>query len=153
EPQELAGELQRRGWLTAWQLAQVVGGRGPELVLGQYVLLDLLGEGGMGQGFKARQRRLKRLTALKVIRPEHLDSSSAVQRFHRETEAAARLSHPNIVQIYDAGEVNGRYYLAMEYIEGTDLARLLKKQGPFPVVQALDCLRQAAVGLQHAHEC
>jgi DNA-binding NtrC family response regulator/tRNA A-37 threonylcarbamoyl transferase component Bud32 len=146
-------ELQRRGWVTPWQVAQLAAGRRGELVLGPYVLLDLLGEGGMGQVFKARQRRLKRLTALKIIRPQHLNSASAVQRFQRETEAVARLAHPNIVQVYDADEVGGRCFLAMEFIDGTDLARVLKRQGPLPVVQACDFIRQAALGLQHAHEC
>jgi serine/threonine protein kinase len=150
--QDLADELLRREWVTSWQLAQLTAGRGRELLLGPYVLLDLLGQGGMGQVFKARQRRLKRLTALKVISPEHLDSLAAVQRFRRETEAAARLAHPNIVRIYDADEVNGRHFLAMEYVEGTDLARLLKRQGPLPVLQACACMLQAARGLQHAHE-
>jgi two-component system NtrC family response regulator/two-component system nitrogen regulation response regulator GlnG len=151
--EDLVGELLGRGWLTSWQLEQLGAGRGAELVLGQYVLMDLLGEGGMGLVYKARQRRLKRLTALKFIRPECLGSPSAAQRFRREIEAAARLAHPNIVRIYDADEIHGRLFLAMEYVEGTTLSRLLRAQGPLSAQQACDYMRQAALGLQHAHEC
>jgi DNA-binding NtrC family response regulator len=153
EPRELTDELLRRGWLTAWQLTQLAEGRDRPLVLGQYVLLDVLGQGGMGEVFKARQRRLKRVVALKVIRGECFRSPGAVQRFRREIEAAARLAHPNIVRIYDADEHNGLHFLAMEYVEGTDLDRLLKRHGPLPVPQACAYVRQAATGLQHAHEC
>src|SRR5262249_61036413 len=92
----LATELVRRGLLTAWQLATVQEGAGHKLLIGNYVLLDLLGKGGMGQVYKARQRRLKRLVALKLIHPELLDQEDAVVRFPREAEAAARPARPNI---------------------------------------------------------
>src|SRR5262249_19146590 len=106
----------------------------------------------MGQVFQARQQRLQRLAALKVIRKDRLISPAAVERFHREAQAAARLAHPNIVAIYDAGEANGTHFLAMEYVEGTDLSKLVRDKGPLAVGPACGYIRQAALGLQHAHE-
>jgi serine/threonine-protein kinase len=150
EPRDWARQLIQRGWLTAWQIRQL--GKGRDLVIGDYLLLEMVGEGGMGQVFKARHRRLQRLTALKVIRHDYLQSPSAVERFHREARAAARLSHPNIVTVYDAGEVNGTHYLAMEFLEGQTLASVLKNQGRLPIGLACEYIRQAAIALQHAHQ-
>jgi tRNA A-37 threonylcarbamoyl transferase component Bud32 len=120
--------------------------------LGSYVIVGWLGEGGMGQIFKARHRRLKREVALKVIRPHQLANPEALQRFQREARAAARLAHPNIVQVYDAAESDGRHYLVMEYVDGKDLADLVRDRGPLPVPLACEYIRQASLGLQHAHE-
>jgi WD40 repeat protein/serine/threonine protein kinase len=152
DPRALAGELVRRGWLTPYQVNQLFQGRAATLVLGPFVLLERLGEGGMGQVFKARQRKLGRTVALKVIRKERLDSPDAVRRFRREIQAAAQLSHPNIVLAIDADEHEGTHFFAMEHVEGADLAKHVKQHGPLPVAQACDCIRQAAQGLQHAHE-
>ena len=152
KPRDLAQELVRRGWLTVYQGNQLLQGHAAALVLGQYVLLEKIGEGGMGQVFKARQKNIDRLVALKVIRKECLDNPRVISRFQREIRAAGHLSHPNIVRAYDADQVNGAYFIAMEYIEGVDLARLVKTNGPLPVDQACDLIRQAALGLQHAHE-
>jgi serine/threonine protein kinase len=152
QPKALARQLVQRGWLTSWQLEQLEKGAAAQLVLGQYLLLEPLGQGGMGVVYKARHRRLDRIDAVKLIRKEHLDSDSALQRFYQEAKAAARLHHPNIVSIYDADEVNGTHYMAMEYVAGVDLAHLLKKQGALKVVQACEYMRQASLGLQHAHE-
>jgi serine/threonine protein kinase len=112
-----------------------------------------LGEGGMGRVFKARHLRMGRLAALKVIRKEKLASRNALRRFQREVRLAARLDHPNVVHAYDAGQVGSTHYFVMEYVEGTDLYRLVQKRGPLPVALACDYIRQAALGLQHAHEC
>ena len=153
EPKGLADELARRGWLTPYQAAQLLQGRGKDLLLGSYLLLEPLGEGGMGQVFKARNWKLGRLVALKLIRKERIDSPETVRRFRREVRALAALSHPNIVAAYDSDEINGACLLAMEYIEGAiDLAALAKKSGPLPVAQACEYVRQTALGLQHAHE-
>jgi serine/threonine protein kinase len=152
DSRQLARELLRREWLTAFQVNQLVLGRGSELILGPYVLLERLGEGGMGQVYKARHRPLGRLVALKVLRKEMAENPQAVQRFHREVQAIAQLSHPNIVRALDADDVRGTLYLAMELIEGADLCRMVRDRGPLPVVQACDYVRQAALGLQHAHE-
>jgi serine/threonine-protein kinase len=152
EPRELARELIRRGWLTAYQVNQLFLGRAADLVLGPYVLLERLGEGGMGQVFKARHRSLGRIVALKVVRKDYLTNPNALPRFQREIQAASQLDHPNVVRALDADQVGGTYFFAMEYIEGTELSRLVREQGPLPALQACDYIRQAALGLQHAHE-
>jgi serine/threonine protein kinase/WD40 repeat protein len=150
-PQALAEDLQKRGWLTAYQAEQLVRGQAEKLVLGQYLLLDQLGQGAMGQVFKARHQRMERLVALKVIRKNLLKDPQAVARFNREVKAAAQLSHPNIVMAFDADELDGTHFMVMEYAEGIDLHRWLKKTGRLPIAQACDFARQVALGLQHAH--
>jgi len=149
----LAPMLVKRGWITEYQADRLLHGRPQDLTLGAYRLLELLGEGGMGQVFKARHLRLNRLVALKIIRPERLlQNPEAIRRFEREARSAAHLKHQNIVIIYDADKVNDVHFIAMEYVEGTDLARLVKEAGPLPVAQACHFVQQAAQGLQHAHE-
>ncbi len=152
DAQGLVKELRRRGWLTDFQIREIARGRGGDLTLGPYQLAELIGEGGMGRVYRARHARLGRDVALKVIRQEKLGKPSAVTRFRREIRAAAQLSHPNVVLAFDADEADGTHYYAMELVDGTDLARLVKDSGPVPVPLACDYARQAALGLQHAHE-
>jgi serine/threonine protein kinase len=153
DPKSLARELIRRDWLTPFQANQLLQDRGAELVLGSYVLLERIGEGGMGQVFKARNWKLGKIVALKLIRKERLARPDAVRRFQREVRAAAALSHPNIVAAYDADEIDGTHVLVMECVDGAiDLARLVRQNGPLPVEKACEYIRQTAVGLQHAHE-
>jgi serine/threonine protein kinase len=152
EPMALARELLQRGWLTPYQVNQLMQGRGGELMVGPYLLLERLGAGGAGQVFKARQQRLNRVVALKVIRKELLTEPEVVARFQREIRILSKLDHPNIVHAYDAGSAGATHYLAMEFVEGSDLGRLIKQSGPMPVEQACAYIRQAALGLQHAHE-
>jgi WD40 repeat protein/tRNA A-37 threonylcarbamoyl transferase component Bud32 len=152
DPRLLARELVQRGWLTPYQANQIVLGRAAGLRLGAYVLLDKLGEGGMGAVYKAHHQKLGRVVAVKVIRKERLSHPDAVRRFQREIQAAARLVHPSVILAYDADEADDRHFFVMEYVEGTDLARLVRRQGPLPVGLACDCVRQAALALQHAHE-
>src|SRR5262245_54469804 len=106
----------------------------------------------MGEVFKARHQNLDRIVALKVISKDKLENSTAIRRFQREVKAAAQLSHPNVVHAFDAAQVGERNMLVMEYIDGVDLARLVKEKGPLPVNQAVEYIRQAALGLQHAHD-
>jgi len=152
EPAELAEDLVRKRWLTLFQAKEIFLGRARELLLGAYVLLDRLGEGGMAVVYRARHRAQERIDALKVIRPECLHDPRALHCFRQEAEAVARLSHPNIVTLYEAGEDNGRHFLALEHVEGTDLERLVRKGGPLAVGQACAYARQTALGLQHAFE-
>ena len=147
----LARELVRDGKLTEYQATAILKGGPTHLVLGDYVLQSKIGEGGMGQVFRAIHRRLDRPTALKVLRAKSLESPEAVKRFYQEVRVAARLNHPNIVTTYDASEQDGIHYLAMEYVEGIDLAALVQTRGPVPVARALDYVLQAASGLQYAH--
>ncbi len=153
EPKALAGELIRRGWLTPFQVNSIFRGRHDELNFGSYVLQERLGEGGMGKVYKARDWKLCRTVALKVVRKERLGDADAVRRFQREIRAAAQLSHPNIVHAFDAGDSGDRHFYVMEYVDGIDLARLVRRDGPLPIEEARDCVRQAALGLQHAYEC
>ncbi len=116
-----------------------------------YQLLGPLGAGGMGRVYKAEHRRMKRTVAVKVLSPELLRSPAARARFASEVEAIARLASPNIVAAFDAGEAAGRDFLVMEYVEGRNLAEVVKAQGPLPVERALAHVLQAARGLQQAH--
>ena len=106
----------------------------------------------MGVVLKAQHRRMKRTVAIKVLSSAAMKPPEAVERFHREVEAAAKLSHPNVVAAYDADEHQGMHYLVMEYVEGRDLASIVKDLGVLDVQQAADCTLQAARGLQYAHE-
>jgi serine/threonine protein kinase len=151
-PLTVAGELCQRGWLTPFQTNQLFQGCGSELVLGRYVLLDRLGVGGMGQVFKARETRLGRNVALKVLRKERISKPELVDRFYHEIQAAARLSHPNIVHAYDAEQIGDTHVFAMEYVEGIDLSRFVKQCGSLPVAQACEYVRQVGLGLQHIHK-
>lgn len=148
---QLMQEMVRQKRLTKFQAQAVYQGKGRALVLGNYLILDKLGEGGMGQVYKARHRRMDRVVALKVLPPTATKSPGAVQRFQREVKAAARLSHPNIVTAYDADEAGGQHFLVMEYVEGTDLASLVAAEGALPLDRALDYVMQAGRGLEYAH--
>ncbi|HEV2968487.1 MAG TPA: protein kinase [Pirellulales bacterium] len=118
----------------------------------RYRALRLLGRGGMGTVYLAKHLALDREVALKVIRPELLTRSDVVERFRREAKAAARLNHPNIVAVFDAETVDHQHFLVMEYIAGADLSRVVRERGQLPIEVACDYIRQAAQGLQHAHD-
>jgi len=118
----------------------------------RYRITQILGRGGMGDVYKAHHRMMNRPVALKVINGQLVNSHAAIQRFHREVQAAARLAHRNIVTAYDAEQAGDAHFLVMEFVEGTDLAALVRQRGPLPVAEACDYIRQAAEGLQHAHE-
>jgi serine/threonine-protein kinase len=152
DPQQLADELVRRGWLTQYQKDLILAGRAEELILGPYVLLDKIGEGGMGAVYKARHRVLKAVRAIKVIRPDRLVGKGSVERFYREAENVARLHHPNIILAHDAGQHGNVHYFVMEFAPGADLGQLLQRCGPLPAADACAYIRQAALGLEHARE-
>jgi WD40 repeat protein/serine/threonine protein kinase len=152
EPGALVQELLHRAWLTAYQAGQLLLGRGTDLVVGSYLLLERLGEGGTGQVFKARHLQTGQIAAVKVIRMELLADLEVVTRFRREVRVLRELRHPNIVGAYDTDDAGSALLLAMEYVEGTDLSKLVKQHGPLPVATACDYIRQAAIGLQYAHE-
>lgn len=148
----LARALVRREKLTKFQAQMLLRGKPKGLVLGDYVVLDLLGRGGMGAVYRARHRRMERIVALKVLPPSLGRDRQLSERFRREVKAAARLAHPNIVAAFDAGEQHGILYLVMEFVAGQNLAALVKTRGAISVAEGVDILRQAAAGLAYAHE-
>lgn len=151
DAESVANQLVKSGKLTKFQAAMLCQGRGKGLVLGEYIVLDKIGAGGMGQVFKAQHRRMKRMAAVKVLAPHITKDPQAVRRFYQEVEMAAKLTHPNIVASYDAAEAHGMHYLVMEFVDGSDLSSFLSKNGPLPLRTAIDCIRQAAEGLAYAH--
>ena len=121
-------------------------------MFGQYRLLERVGQGGMGVVYRALHTRLKRPVAIKLLRTGRMRDPHGQARFQGEMEAVGRLDHPHLVRAYDAGEVDGQPFLAMEYLDGIDLAQQVRSSGPLPLAEACDAVRQAALGLQHAHE-
>jgi eukaryotic-like serine/threonine-protein kinase len=144
--------LVREGHLTPFQAKAIYLGRTRGLVIGNYVILDLLGIGGMGQVYKAQHRRMKRLVALKLLSPEVARKPKLVERFHQEVRAAARLMHPNIVAAFDADEADGKHFLVMEYVPGRDLASVVKQRGRLSVDRSIRCVLDTARGLEYAHQ-
>jgi serine/threonine protein kinase len=124
----------------------------PPPVLPDFEILEELGRGGMGIVYRARQLSDNAIVAIKVIRKDRLMHEEAVRRFRREAQAAARLSHPNIVKVFDSDRAGDTHYLVMEYVNGITLERYVDERGPLPIPQACDFIRQAALGLQHAQE-
>ncbi len=147
----LSRALQAAGRLTPYQAAAIYQRKSRGLLIGNYLILDKLGAGGMGMVFKARHRRLNSIVALKILPPSFARDRTAVLRFKREVEAAGRLKHPNIVAALDADEDRGVHFLVMEYVEGRDLDQLVRQRGPLSVIQTIDFLVQAARGLEAAH--
>jgi len=120
---------------------------------GRYRIIRKLGAGGMADVYLAEDQELGRRVAIKILNDRHAADDSFIERFRREAKNAAGLSHPNIVSIYDRGEAEGTYYIAMEYLDGRSLKELIVGRGPAPVKTAIDYARQilAAVGFAHKH--
>jgi serine/threonine-protein kinase len=118
----------------------------------RYKIVRFLGGGGMGAVYQAEHRIMERPVALKVVRADLLGNAGAVERFRQEVKTAARLAHPNIVTAHDADQAGDVHFLVMELVDGISLARLIEKKGPLPIANACAYIRQAAIGLQHAHE-
>lgn len=148
----LAMELVYRGWLTPFQMDRILKNEGDSLFLGSYVLLDRLGEGGMGHVYRARNWKINKVVAIKMIRREQCHIRTVVRRFQREIQALGKISHPNIVLAFDADMIDGIPFYAMEYVPSIDLERHVREEGPLPVPLAAHYIAQAAVALQVAHE-
>ena len=146
-----AKAVARAKLITRWQASLLLAGT-TGFFLGRYKLLSELGRGGMGAVYKAEQQPLGRQVALKLMSPKMLKNQPAVDRFNREIQAAAALNHRNIVAAFDADQVGKVHFLVMEYVEGKDLSQLIKPDKTLPEQVACDYIRQAALGLQHAHD-
>ncbi len=151
-PRTLSKELLLRGWLTPYQINLVLQGRGAELMLGSYVLLERLSESLLGPLYKARHQHMKRLIALQVVRADLLAHADAVERFYAEIQKISQLAHLHLLTAYDAGPIGPTHFFALEYVEGVDLDRWVRQVGPLEVDQCCSYIHQAALGLQHAFE-
>ena len=147
----LAREMIKSGHLTKYQAEQILSGKGKNLCMGQYVLLEKLGAGGMGQVFKAYHPGMERMVAIKVILAKGNTDAETVKRFEREIKAAAKLAHPNIITVYDAGNADGRHFMVMELVKGQDLSEIINQKGQFGTRDTVDYITQAAKGLKFAH--
>ena len=141
-----------KGLLTTWQLEQLRKGKHKGFVLGKYKLLRLLGQGGMSSVYLAEHMTLHNKVAIKVLPVKRVDQTSYLARFEREAQSSARLNHPHIARAFDLDTSGSIHFIVMEYIDGTDLYARVKQDGPLPVREAADFIRQAALGLHHAHE-
>ncbi|MCH2131425.1 MAG: serine/threonine protein kinase [Pirellulaceae bacterium] len=147
---ELAAELVRRGDLTQYQAAQLRSGQ-KKFHLKDYRIVDFIGKGGMGQVFRAVHELMGREVAIKVL-PRERCTPEAIQNFSREVHNQAKLDHPNLVRAFDAGHDGNVYFLVTEYIPGTDLRRLVRRQGRLTEQHAAKVVMQAAMGLDYAHQ-
>lgn len=145
-----ATDSQTRAYQEA-ALAQARSAAGGGTLFGDYELLSPIAKGGMGVVYKARQRKLNRIVAVKMILSGQFADQSDIERFYAEAEAAAGLSHPNIVAIHEVGEVNGQHFFSMDYIEGQSLAALVQ-ENPLPPRRAAELVRTIAEAVQFAHD-
>ena len=125
------------------EIGDVLGGR--------YEILQLLGEGGMGAVYKAKDRELDSFVALKLIRPELASSPAILARFKQELLLAHQVTHKNVIRIYDLSEADGVKFITMEFIEGVDLRHLLLDRGKLPPAEASEIIRQVCLALDAAH--
>jgi eukaryotic-like serine/threonine-protein kinase len=152
DAEAFAAAMVADGTLSKYQSSVLLQGKPQALTFGHYLLVSQLGSGASGHVFKARHKHSGRDVAIKVLSAEVAQDPTSVKRFRREVEAAGRLEHRHIVRSVDAGEFNGQHYLVMEYVDGSDLASIVKSRGPLPVDEAIHCVLQAAAGFRFAHE-
>jgi len=148
----IARQAVNAGFISIWQAQQLMTGRVSGFRIDRYVLLDLLGQGGMGRVYLAKDTRLGRQVAIKVLSTSRMNNPRAIVRFQREGKVGAQLQHENLVRIYDEGESGTIRYLVMEFIEGKNIAQLIGAQGAIDWPSAVRLVRQVALGLEHAHQ-
>ncbi|MBN2473028.1 MAG: serine/threonine protein kinase [Pirellulales bacterium] len=146
---QLAERLVAMGWLNAWQAKQLLDGR-TKFTLGSYKIVDSLGQGGMGQVFKAEHSVMGRVVAVKVL-PLSKTTPAAVANFTHEIRALGSLDHPRLVRAWDAGQDGSVYYLVTEFVPGTDLRKLVRHKSRLSMEESASIVYQVADGLDYAH--
>ncbi len=152
EPVKLATQLVRDGILTHFQAEQFLQGKWRRFTIGKYKVLERLGAGGMGSVYLAEHLMMRRRVAVKVLPAGKAADPSSLERFYREARAVAALDHPNIVRAYDIDQDDNLHFLVMEHVDGSSLQEIVKRTGPMDALRAAHYIRQAALGLQHAHD-
>lgn len=147
--EQLAAKLVEMDLLTSYQAGQLKEGK-HKLHLGPYMITDFIGQGGMGQVFKAVHKVMGRECAVKVL-PINKATPQAIANFTREIRTQAQLDHPNLVRAFDAGHDGSVHFLVTEFVAGTDLRKLVRSQGPLTMQLAASVVMQASQGLAHAH--
>jgi len=137
---------------TVFELVDDAANQPITLKLPGYEILERIGQGSMGTVYKARQLSMDRIVALKVLNEKYSKDEAFIQRFIREARAAGKLSHPNVIHVHDVSESGGVHYFTMEFVDGTTVKRMLKREGRISVDKAVDIVLQAAKALQYAHE-
>lgn len=148
---ELARDLVTHGLLTTWQAEKLLDGKHKGFFLGKYRLLRPLGVGGMCFVYLAEHSWLQQTRAIKILPQSKQNQGSHLERFYREAQAAAKLDHPNIVKTFDIAEQGRQHYIVMEYVDGVDLATVVRHRGRLPIGEAVEYLKQSATALLHAH--
>jgi serine/threonine protein kinase len=152
DAEAVADHLVRKGKLSRFQSAKILRGSGRGLLLGHYQLLAPIGRGGMSTVFLARDERSEKLVALKILTPERWRKQERLlARFLREMELSRRVAHPNLAWTYDCGFCLDIYYIAMEFIPGKNLSKVVNEDGPIKVPRAARLMAEVASGLHHAH--
>jgi serine/threonine protein kinase len=151
-PAALADQLVRDGLLTHFQAEQIMQGKWRRFTIGKYKVLERLGSGGMGSVYLCEHKFMRRRAAVKVLPAAKSNDPAALERFYREARAVAALDHPNIVRAYDIDQEENLHYLVMEFVDGASLQEIVKQTGSMDPIRAAHYIRQAALGLQHAHE-
>ena len=152
EPSKFAGVMVRDGVLTHFQAEQFLQGKWRRFTIGRYKVLERLGAGGMGSVYLCEHKLMRRRVAVKVLPTAKADEPSSLERFYREARAVAALDHPNIVRAYDIDQDEKLHFLVMEFVDGANFQEIIKRTGPMEVLRAAHYIRQAALGIQHAHE-
>lgn len=148
EPSKIALGLIQEGLLTNFQARQLLRGRYRGFAIGKYLLLEQLGEGGMGKVFLCEHMLMRRRVAIKVLARELAADPGTIERFQREARAVASLDHPNIVRAHDVDCEGENHFIVMEYVDGASLHEIVRKKGPMEIDRACEYIKQAAVGLQ-----
>lgn len=148
DPSKIALALIQEGMLTNFQARQLLRGRYRGFAIGKYLLLEQLGEGGMGKVFLCEHMLMRRRVAIKVLSRELAADPGTIERFQREARAVASLDHPNIVRAHDVDCEGENHFIVMEYVDGISLHELVRKKGQLEIDRTANYLKQAAIGLQ-----
>jgi serine/threonine protein kinase len=151
-PREMAQLLIAAGLLTHFQAEQCLQGKWRGFTIGKYKVLERIGSGGMGTVYLCEHLKVGRRVAIKVLPTSQATNPSALGRFYREARASGVLDHPNLIKAHDIDQESGLHFLVMDYVDGANLQDIVAKTGPMDIVRAAHYIRQAALGLQHAHQ-
>jgi serine/threonine protein kinase len=152
-PKQLAQAMVRDGILTALQAGLLLKGKWRNFIInGKFKLLEHLGTGGMGSVYLCEHVLMRRRVALKVLPNDKVSDPMLLERFYREARAVAALDHHNIVRAHDIDRDHDLHFMVLEYVDGSSLQSIVDRFGPMSIARAVNCIRQTADGLQHAHE-